>query len=147
MRSEETPDPTHARDGFPWVESEERSASQPLPQPAPDLRRRSRAGPSPRGAAGAAPIGPRCPAAPAGQPRRDRDSLALGRLSPRALAQADKLPTGSSPRSGSRERHDPSEKIKGLLLSRVGQPLDQQKVNADLKTLMGKVVLRRPDLR
>jgi outer membrane protein insertion porin family len=31
----------------------------------------------------------------------------------------------------------PSEKIKAKLLSRVGQPLDQEKVEADLKSLMG----------
>src|SRR5205823_3859016 len=31
----------------------------------------------------------------------------------------------------------PAEKIKQKLLSRVGQPVDQQKLNADLKTLMG----------
>ena len=36
-----------------------------------------------------------------------------------------------------RERHDHPDKIKPKLLSRVGQPLNQDKVEADLKTLMG----------
>src|SRR5262249_28042194 len=59
-------------------------------------------------------------------------------LSPCASAQVDRLPEGII----SEIRFEgnvtiPPERIKGKLLSRVGQPLDQQKVNADLKSLMG----------
>jgi outer membrane protein insertion porin family len=55
-----------------------------------------------------------------------------------ARAQVDKLPEGTI----SEVRFEgnatiPAEKIKAKLLSKVGQPLDQQKVNADLKSLMG----------
>ena len=47
-------------------------------------------------------------------------------------------PRGRSPRSSSRGTpRSPPDKIKPKLLSRVGQPLDQDRVEADLKTLMG----------
>ncbi len=59
--------------------------------------------------------------------------------SPSVRAQVDKLPEGTI----SEIRFEgnatiSSDQIKQKLLSKVGQPLDQQKLNADLKTLMGK---------
>src|SRR5262249_29723654 len=58
---------------------------------------------------------------------------------PSARAQVDRLPEGTI----SEIRFEgnatiPSDQIKQKLLSKVGQPLDPQKINADIKTLMGK---------
>jgi outer membrane protein insertion porin family len=52
--------------------------------------------------------------------------------------QGDKLPDGTVAEVRIEGNATiPSEKIRGKLLSRAGQPLDQQKVEADLKTLIG----------
>jgi outer membrane protein insertion porin family len=60
-------------------------------------------------------------------------------LAHRAVAQIDRLPEGTITEIRIEGNATiPPEQIKGKLLSRVGQALDQQKVNADLKTLMTK---------
>src|SRR5262249_38385837 len=64
--------------------------------------------------------------------------LILVACPPRTHAQVDRLPDGTiSEIRFEGNASIPSQKIKQKLLSRVGQPLDQQKVNADLKSLMG----------
>ena len=59
-------------------------------------------------------------------------------LAPRALGQSARLPEGTiSKIEFEGNATIPPEKIKPKLLSQVGQPLDSQKIDADLKTLMG----------
>ena len=52
--------------------------------------------------------------------------------------QGDKLPEGTVTELRIEGNASiPTEKVRAKLLSRAGQPLDQQKVEADLKTLIG----------
>ena len=56
----------------------------------------------------------------------------------RRAQQGDRLPEGTVTEVRIEGNATiPSEKIRAKLLSRAGQPLDQQKVEADLKSLIG----------
>jgi outer membrane protein insertion porin family len=64
------------------------------------------------------------------------ESIPLGESTARAQ-QGDKLPEGTVIEVRIEGNATiPAEKIRGKILSRTGQPLDQQKVEADLKSLM-----------
>ena len=86
-------------------------------------------------AADAAPIGPQSPPAPGGRPHRDRGDSAPGRPRNPGTGPVGQAPPGSI----SEIRFEgnatiPAEKIRPKLLSQVGQPPDQEKFNADLKS-------------
>ena len=52
-------------------------------------------------------------------------------------SQVEKFPEGTIVKIEFEGHDDPPDKIKPKLLSRVGQPLSHEKVEADLKTLLG----------